>query len=235
MYRVPMDTDFLFGQRHQILVDAFQDEIHICPCHGDAAGQGFFVGLVALQHHDGVAARRRAVELHRGDVDAVLAQTGGDGCHMAGRVLVVDDQRVVVSAKIRRDAVDLADVDPPAADGRADDLELTARRTGQPQHRRVGVRAAQVCGADLKVQPGLLGNGKAVRDAVIVRLHAQQPGDKRPVRAVAAPRGGKAAVKQDLGLGRLLPQESPRRAADAHRTRRVAAGRPRHDRAEHIK
>ena len=42
-------------------------------------------------------------------------------------------------------------------------------------------------------------------------------------------------VKQDLGLGRLLPQEPPRRAADAHRTRRVAAGRPRHDRAEHIK
>ena len=61
-----------------------------------------------------------------------------------------------------------------------DDLELTARRTGQPQHRRVGVRTAQVCGADLKVQPGLLGNRKAVRDAVIVRLHAQQPGDKRP-------------------------------------------------------
>ena len=55
-----------------------------------------------------------------------------------------------------------------------------------------------------------------MRDAVIVRLHAKQPGDKRPVRAVAAPRGGKAAVKQDLGLGRLLPQESPRRAADAH-------------------
>ena len=154
---------------------------------------------------------------------------------MAGRVLVVDDQRVVVSAKIRRDSVDLADVDPPAADGRADDLELTARRTGQPQHRRVGVRAAQICGADLKVQPGLPGDGKAVRDAVIVRLHAQQPGDKRPVRAVAAPRGGKTAVKQDLGLGRLLPQEPPRRAADAHRPRRVAAGRPRHDRAEHIK
>ena len=98
--------------------------------------------LVAFQHHDGVAARRRAVELHRGNVDAVLAQTGGDGCHMAGRVLVVDDQRVVVSAKIRRDAVDLADVDPPAADGRADDLELKARRAGQPQRRRGGVRAA---------------------------------------------------------------------------------------------
>ena len=55
MYRVPMDTDFLFGQRHQILVDALQAEVYICPCHGNAAGQGFFVGLgvdvVLFQEH----------------------------------------------------------------------------------------------------------------------------------------------------------------------------------------
>ena len=45
--------------------------------------------LVAFQHHDGVAARRRAVELHRGNVDAVAAQAAGNGRHMAGGVLVV--------------------------------------------------------------------------------------------------------------------------------------------------
>ena len=34
--------DLLLGQCHQIFVDALQDEVHICPCHGNAAGQGFF-------------------------------------------------------------------------------------------------------------------------------------------------------------------------------------------------
>ena len=164
--------------------------------------------LVAFQHHDGVAACRRAVQLHRCDVDAVLAQAGGDGGHMAGRVLVVDDQRVVVAAEIRRDAVDLADVDAPAADGCAHDLQLAPRRAGQAQHGGVGVRTAQINRTNVKMQPGLLGDGKAVRDAVVVGLHRQQPGHQRPVGAVAAPRGGKAAVEQDLGLGGLLAQQA---------------------------
>ena len=47
--------DLLLCQGHQILVDALQDEVHICPCHGNAAGQGFFVGLgvdvVLFQEH----------------------------------------------------------------------------------------------------------------------------------------------------------------------------------------
>lgn len=47
--------DLLLCQGHQILVDALQDEIHIRPCHGNAAGQGFFVGLgvdvVLFQEH----------------------------------------------------------------------------------------------------------------------------------------------------------------------------------------
>ena len=47
--------DLLLCQGHQILVDALQDEVHICPCHGNAAGQGFFVSLgvdvVLFQEH----------------------------------------------------------------------------------------------------------------------------------------------------------------------------------------
>ena len=47
--------DLLLCQGHQILVDALQDEVYICPCHGNAAGQGFFVGLgvdvVLFQEH----------------------------------------------------------------------------------------------------------------------------------------------------------------------------------------
>ena len=37
--------DLLLSQDHQILVDALQDEVHIRPCHGNAAGQGFFVSF----------------------------------------------------------------------------------------------------------------------------------------------------------------------------------------------
>ena len=114
---------------------------------------------------------------------------------MAGRVLIVDDQRIVIAAEVCRDTVDLADVDPPAADRRANDLQLAARNTHQPQHGRVGVRTPQVGGADLKVQTGLLGQCKAVGDAVIIGLHAQQACHQRTIRAVATACGGKAAVE----------------------------------------
>ena len=47
--------DLLLCQGHQILVDALQDEVHICPCHGNAAGQSLFVGfgvdVVLFQKH----------------------------------------------------------------------------------------------------------------------------------------------------------------------------------------
>ena len=69
MYRVPMDTDFLFGQRHQILVDALQAEVYICPCHGNAAGQGFFIGLgvdvVLFQEHQPVLPPLRRAALRQ--------------------------------------------------------------------------------------------------------------------------------------------------------------------------
>ena len=46
-------------------------------------------GFITFQNHDGIAARRRAIELHGGDVDAVLAQAGGHCRYMAGGVLIV--------------------------------------------------------------------------------------------------------------------------------------------------
>ena len=45
---------------------------------------------------------------------------------MTGGILVVDDEGVVVAAKVGGDAINLADIDTPAADGRADDLQLAA-------------------------------------------------------------------------------------------------------------
>ena len=153
---------------------------------------------------------------------------------MAGGVLVVDDERVVVTAKIRRDSVDLADVDAPAADGCAHDFQLAARHTGQPQHSCVGMRPAQVDRADFEVQSGLFGDGEAARDAVVVGLHPQKARHQRFVGTVAAPGGGKAAVEQNLCVVGLLAQQTPRRAANAHRARRMRARGADHHRAENI-
>ena len=72
------------------------------------------------------------------------------------------------------------------------------------------MRTPQVGGADLKVQTGLLGQCKAVGDAVVIGLHAQQACHQRTIRAVATACGGKAAIEQDLGLGRraVLPMRT---------------------------
>ena len=72
--------------------------------------------LVALKDHDRVAALLAAVELHGGDVDVPLHECRRHGCDMAGRVLIVDDERVVLTGKVRLDTVDGADAYAPAAD-----------------------------------------------------------------------------------------------------------------------
>ena len=64
---------------------------------------------------------------------------------------------------------------------------------------------------------------------------AQQARHQRAVRAVAAAGGRETAVQKDLGFGRGFPQQLAGRQTDAHRTRRVAAGRPGHHRPENIK
>ena len=173
----------------------------------------------------------------------VKVETDADGfplfsrgnLHFVKTSITASDERIVVTAKIRRDSVNLADVDAPAADGRAHDFQLAARHTGQPQHGCVGMRPAQVDRADFEVQSDLFGDGEAARDAVVVGLHPQKARHQRFVGTVAAPGGGKAAVEQNLCVGGLLAQQTPRRAANAHRARRMAAGRPGHDRAQHIK
>ena len=105
----------------------------------------------------------------------------------------------------------------------------------QPQYRRVGVGTAQHHGADGIIQPGLLRQGKAVRDAFIVWQHAQQPGHQRTVGTVAAACGGKAAMQQDLGGFWGFAQQVARCKPNAHRASRVAAGRACHHGAQHIK
>ena len=64
---------------------------------------------------------------------------------------------------------------------------------------------------------------EAVRNAGIVRLHAQQPRDERPVCAVAAAGIGKRAVQQQFHPHRLLAKQPPRDKSYAHRARRMRA------------
>ena len=154
---------------------------------------------------------------------------------MAGGILIVNDQGVVVAAKVGGNAVDLADVDAPAADGSTHYFQLAAAHPFQPQQGGVGVGTAQHHGADGIIQPGLLRQGKAVRDAFIVWQHAQQPGHQRTVGTVAAACGGKAAMQQDLGGFWGFAQQVARCKPNAHRASRVAAGRACHHGAQHIK
>ena len=125
----------------------------------------------------------------------------------------------MVAAKVGGNAVDLADVDAPAADGSTHYFQLAAAHPFQPQQGGVGVGTAQHHGADGIIQPGLLRQGKAVRDAFIVWQHAQQPGHQRTVGTVAAACGGKAAMQQDLGSFGASPNRlravSPMRTAPA--------------------
>ena len=141
----------------------------------------------------------------------------------------------MVAAKVGGNAVDLADVDAPAADGSTYYFQLAAAHPFQPQQGGVGVGTAQHHGADGIIQPGLLRQGKAVRDAFIVWQHAQQPGHQRTVGTVAAACGGKAAMQQDLGGFWGFAQQVARCKPNAHRASRVAAGRACHHGAQHIK
>ena len=69
----------------------------------------------------------------------------------------------------------------------------------------------------------------------VVRGHAQQPRDEGLVRAVAHAGGGEGAVEMQGRLHRLVPQQGPGHAADAHRPGGVGAGGAYHDGTHDVK
>ena len=97
--------------------------------------------LVTLEDHDRVAALLAAVELHGGDVDVPLHERRRHGSNMAGRVLIVDNERVVLTGKVRLDTVDGADADAPAADALGHDVQraknLFIKRYGKPFNKEI--------------------------------------------------------------------------------------------------
>ena len=84
-------------------------------------------------------------------------------------------------------------------------------------------------------QPLLRRGGKAIGNAQVIRLHPEQTRDQRAVRAVAAAGQGKAAVQRDVRVHRPIAEQLARRQTDAHRARRVTAGRADHHRTENVK
>ena len=117
------------------------------------------------------------------------------GRDMAGRVLVVDDERVVLTGKVCLDTVDGADADAPAADALGHDVQRAALGVRELQTRGVRVRIAQLHILKRERQPLLRRDCKAARDAQIIRLHAEQARDQRAVRAVTVTGQGEAAVQ----------------------------------------
>ena len=88
-------------------------------------------------------------------------RAAGHRRHMARRIKVVDDQGIVVGAKIGGNACHLADVDPPAANRSPHHLKLAPAGACQPQQRGVRVGAAQHNRANRKPEPGGAGQRKA--------------------------------------------------------------------------
>ena len=157
------------------------------------------------------------------------------GSDMAGRVLIVDNERVVLTGKVRLDTVDGADADAPAADALGHDVQRAALGARELQARGVRVRVAQLHVPERERQPLLRRDGKAARNAQIVRLHTEQARDQRAVRAVAMTGQGEAAVQRNVRVHRPVAEQFAGRQADAHSPGRVAAGRADHDRPENIK
>lgn len=154
---------------------------------------------------------------------------------MAGRILIVDDERVVLTGKVRLNAINGANADAPAADALGHNVQCAAFGIRELQTRGVRVRIAQLHILKHKRQPLLCRDGKAARDAQIVRLHAEQARDQRAVRAVTVTGQGEAAMQRDVRVHGLVAEQLAGRQADAHGSGRVTAGRADHDRPENIK
>ena len=176
-----------------------------------------------------------AVQTHVGYVDAQLAEYAGDGRYGAAGVLIADDQRVEHTVEVYVDAVQLVHHDAPAANGRCLHGQCPAVGALGLDDGGVGVGIPQLDLVDGVGQPGLFRLGKGVRQAGIVRLHAQQTAHQRTVRAVAGARLGKGAVEVDGSLDRRRTQQCAGHGADLGGAGGVGAGGTDHHRTQYFK
>ena len=190
--------------------------------------------LICFNDHQRISSAAVAVDAHVRHVDVHLAQNRRDRSDGAGLVLIADDQRVEVSREVHVDAVDLIDDDRAAADRGGLNGHLFSAFPRQLQKR--GVR---VCIAQLHRVEGIR-HARAVclivgvRNAQIVRLHAEQSRKQRAVRAVADAGLGKGTVQADVCARHLFAEQRSAHVADARRACCMRTGRADHHRPHHI-
>ena len=153
---------------------------------------------------------------------------------MPRRVLIVYYERIVLAGEIGGYAVDGTHAYAPAAYAFSRYLKRAALSALETHTASVWVRAADIYSRKRKCKTVFSGDTEAVRDARVVRLHAEQSGDKRSVCAVAVPRECEASMKSYLRVYGLVLKQLARHPAYTHGTRRVTAGRTGHNRSENI-
>ena len=133
------------------------------------------------------------------------------------------------------EAVQLVHANRAAADRTGLNVHAVAGEVLHVDHGGVRMRLAQFQLVEVHRQTGLVGVLAAVADALVIHGHAEQTGDDRAVRAVAAVGIGKGAVQAHARADGLLFQQAARHQTDARRARRVRTGRTDHDRPDNIK
>ena len=177
--------------------------------------------LVQLERHNRVAALFLAENAHRGDVYIRLGQAAGDARNRARRVVMADDERILLAGEVHLQAVELLNHHAPAADAGRAHGDRFAAGSGDMQDDGVRVRCAQRNGSEAHLHPRRGRHGKRVAQARVVHVHAHQAADKRAVGAVPLIRFFKRAVQADFGPCRRFAQQIARDAANARRSRRM--------------
>ena len=152
----------------------------------------------------------------------VVAANGPAIDGVAGATVTTKAVRKAVAAALGVELAEEAPADSaaaapaePAADALGHDVQRAAPGARELQARGVRVRVAQLHVPERERQPLLRRDGKAARNAQIVRLHTEQARDQRAVRAVAMTGQGEAAVQRNVRVHRpvaclLYTSPSPR-------------------------
>ena len=99
----------------------------------------------------------------------------------------------------------------------------------------VGVCIAHLHGGEGERQSFLFGEGIAVWNAQVIRLHTEQTGNECAVGAVSVPRECKTAVQRNICVYGSFTEQLAGSQSDAHGAGGVTAGRPYHNGSQNIK
>ena len=141
----------------------------------------------------------------------------------------------MLAGKICFDAVNGADANASAANALGNDIQRAAAGSCQLQTGGVGMCVAYLHGGEGERQPFLFGEGIAVWNAQVIRLHTEQTGNERAVGAVSVSCECKTAVQRNICVYGSFTEQLAGGQSDAHGTGGVTAGRPYHNGSQNIK